>query len=267
MVRSSFMSLYLCTLALSSTTNVFLWIRIDSLSRKPAIFFSRHVFRCGEALITVITVNHAEDIEPDSSFRRDIYILSTELPAIRNITFRADMAFISVVEVYETGNCLSFEFLQLLGLICIELRRGLTHGTFPYASISRANADKKALKVLSPTSLPDACYQASFAFITLCLSFSMAMRTASSSELSIIGFRPRPGRVSRPLTPSASKRFTHELTDICVISVYTPTSLEVRPLAFSSIVRQRIQKAWLLPWRKPSVVSVFAFNTQYYAKN
>ena len=253
--------------------------------KKVRGFFSRHVLRCGEALISVVTVNHAEDIEPKPPFRRDIHILSTELPAIRHITFRADMAFISVVEINETGICLLFEFLQLLGFIRIELRRGLTFGTFPYTSISRTNADKKALKVLSPASLPEACCQASFAFFTLCLSFSMAMRTASSSEQSIIGFRPRPGRVSSPLMPSSSNRFTHELTDICVISVCIPTSLEVRPLAFSSIARQRIRYAWLLPWRKPAsncrrcwsvscitlifaiVVSVYVYNAQTYTKN
>lgn len=38
--------------------------------KKVCNLFSRHVLRCGEALITIITVNHAEDIEPDSSFRR-----------------------------------------------------------------------------------------------------------------------------------------------------------------------------------------------------
>ena len=82
-----------------------------------------------------------------------------------------------------------------------------------------ANADKKARKVLSLNFLPEACCQASFTFVTLCLSFSMALRTASSSELSIIGFLPRPRRVSSPLTPSHSNRFTHELTDMCIISV------------------------------------------------
>ena len=124
--------------------------------------------------------------------------------------------------------------------------------TFPYTSISRANADKKDLKVLSLASLPEACCQASFAFFTLCLSFSMAMRTASSSELSMIGFRPRPGRVSRPLIPSASNRLTQELTDIWLISVWKPTCSELRPADFKSTARQRIRYAWLLPWRKPS---------------
>ena len=101
-------------------------------------------------------------------------------------------------------------------------------------------------------SLPDACCHASFAFITLCLSLLMAMRTASSSEQSIIGFLPRPGRVSRPLIPSTSKRFTHELTEIWVISVWSPTCSDVRPEDLSNIARQRIRNAWLVPWRKPS---------------
>lgn len=213
---------------------------------------SRHVLGCGEPIISVVSVNHTENIEPEASFRWDIYILSTELPAIRYITFCTDVAFISVVKINGAGNSLLFEFLQLLGLIRIELRRGLTLGTFPYTSISRANADKKALKVLSPASLPDACCHASFAFITLCLSFSMALRTASSSEQSMMGLRPRPGRVSRPLIPSVSKRFTQELTDIWVMSVCSPTCSEVRPVDFRSTARQRMRYAWLLPWRKPS---------------
>lgn len=252
--------------------------------QKVCDFLSRHVLRCGEPIISVVPVDHAEDIEPEASLRRNIYILSTELPAIRHITFCANMAFISIVDVNNTGSCLFFEFLQLLGLIRIELRRGLSLWTFPYTSISRANADKKALKVLSLASFPDACCQASFAFFTLCLSFSIAMRTASWSEQFIIGFRPRPGRVSSPLMPSVTNLFTHELTDIWVISVCTPTSLEVRPLDFSSTARQRIRYAWLLPWRKPSsscrrclsvscitlifaiIVSVYAYNAQIYAK-
>ena len=220
--------------------------------KKVGDSFCRHILRCGEALITVVAVNHAEDIESEASFRWNINVLSTELPAIGHIAFRADVAFISVVEVNETGRCLSFEFLQLLGLILIELRLGFPLWTFPYTSISRANADKKALKVLSAASLPEACCHASFAFFTLCLSFSTAMRTASSSEQPMIGLRPRPGRVSRPLMPSVSKRFTHELTNIWVISVWRPICSEVRPVDFRSTARQRIRYAWLLPWRKPS---------------
>ena len=51
--------------------------------------------------------------------------------------------------------------------------------------------------------------------------------------------------------PSDSKRFTHELTDMCVISVCSPMAFEVSPDDFKSTARQRIRKAWLLPSRKP----------------
>ena len=215
-------------------------------------FVCRHILGCGESFISVIMVYHAENVEPQSSFGRDIDILAAELPSVWHISLGAYMAFISIIKVDETVLFLLYEFLQLLGLICIELRRGFPLWTFPYTSISRAKADKKALKVLSLASFPEACCHASFAFFTLCLSFSMALRTDSSSEQSMIGFRPRPGRVSRPFMPSASKRFTHELTDIWVISVCFPTCSEVRPVDFRRTARQRIRYAWLLPLRKPS---------------
>lgn len=211
-----------------------------------------HILGSGKSLIPIIAVYHAENVEPKASLGWDIDILTAELPSVWHISLGADVAFISIIKVDETVFFLLYEFLQLLALISIELRRGFPLGTFSYTSISRAKADKKALKVLSEASFPEACCHASFAFFTLCLSFSMALRTASSSEQSIIGFRPRPGRVSRPLIPSASKRFTQELTDIWVISVCSPTCSEVRPIDFKSTARQRIRYAWLLPLRKPS---------------
>ena len=215
-------------------------------------FVGCHILSGRKSLISVISIYHAENIESQSPFGRNIDILTPELPSVWHVSLSADVAFISIIKIDETFFFLLYEFLQLLGLIRIELRRGFPLRTFPYTSISRANADKKDLKVLSLASLPEACCQASFAFFTLCLSFSMAMRTASSSELSMIGFRPRPGRVSRPLIPSASNRLTQELTDIWLISVWKPTCSEVRPADFKSTARQRIRYAWLLPWRKPS---------------
>lgn len=245
---------------------------------------SGHILSCGESFILIIAVDHAENIESQTSFRWSIDIFTAELPSVWHISLSADMAFISIIKVDQTVFFLLYEFLQLLGLILVELRRGFPLRTFPYTSISRAKADKKALKVLSEASFPEACCHASFAFFTLCLSFSMALRTASSSEQSIIGLRPRPGRVSRPLMPSVSKRFTQELTDIWVISACSPICFEVRPVDFRSTARQRIRYAWLLPWRKPSsscrrcwsvscITLIFAIAvclyvfTQRYAKN
>ena len=214
-------------------------------------FRGRNVFCRTESVIAVIPVYHTEYIKPERLLGRYKDILTPELPAIRHIPCRAYMAFVTEVKVYETVVCLSLEFLQLLGLIRIELRRGFPLGTFPYTSISRANADKKALKVLSEASLPVACCQASLAFLTLCLSFPMATRTAASSEQSIMGLRPRPGRVSSPLMPSSLKRFTQVFTDMCVISVCRPIDFEVKPCDFNRTARQRIRKQWLFPFRKP----------------
>ena len=235
----------------------------------------RDAFSRTETLIVIVAVYHAEDVQPEDFLGRDKDVFPPEQPAVRHISFRAYMAFVPEVKVYEAFACPPFEFLQLLGLIRIELRRGRTLWTFSYTSISRANADKKALNVLSEASLPVACCQASLAFLTLCLSFSMAILTASSSEQSIMGLRPRPGRVSKPLMPSDSKRFTHKLTDMCVISVCSPMAFDVSPDDFKSTARQRMRKAWLLPSRKPfsnsrrweavnSITLIFAIAVWFY---
>ena len=240
---------------------------------------------CGrESVKSVVSVNHAEYVESHAFLRGYKDIFTGELPSVWHISLSADMAFIAEIKVNVAFCGLLFEFLQLLGLIRIELRRGFPLGTFSYTSISRANADKKALNVLSLASLPVAFCQASLAFFTLCLSFSMAMRTASSSEQSMIGLRPRPGRVSSPLMPSVSKRFTHEPTVIWHISVSSPISSAFMPWDFKRTAWQRIRYAWLLPLRKPSsncrrcwsvscitlifaiVVNVYEYNAQRYAK-
>lgn len=205
---------------------------------KVGYLVGRHVFSGRESLISVITVHHAEDVESQSSFGRDIDILTAELPSIWYIFLGANMALISIVKINESIFLLLYEFLQLLGLIRI----------------------------------------ASFAFFRFCMSFSMALRTVSSSEQSMIGFRPRPGRVPKPLMPSVVKRFTQKLTEILVISVWRPTCFEVRPADFKSTARQRIRYAWLLPWRKPStswrrcwsvscITFIFAMSVSVYLYN
>ena len=202
--------------------------------KKVSNLVSGNILNCGESLISIVAVYHAGNIESQTSFRWNIDILTAQMPPVWHISLGADVAFISIIKVNETVFFLLYEFLQLLGLVRIEFRRGFPLWTFPYTSISHTKADKKALKVLSLASFPEACCHASFAFFTLCLSFSMALRTDSSSEQSFIGFQLRPGRVSSPLIPSVSKRFSQELTDIWVMSVCTPIYSEVRPADFRS---------------------------------
>lgn len=102
-----------------------------------------HILGGRESLIPVIAVYHAENIEPQPSFGGDIYILTAKLPSVWHISLGADVALVSIIKVDETVFLLFYEFVQLLGLIRIELRRGFPLGTFSYTSISRAKADKK----------------------------------------------------------------------------------------------------------------------------
>ena len=204
-----------------------------------------------EAFVSVVPCGHAEYVESGYLLGWDVDILTLELPSVRDVALGADMALVGIVKVYLAFFSFLFKFLQLLGLVLVELRRGFSPWAFPYTLISCANADKKRLKVDSLASLPLACCHASRALFTLCLSCSIARRTASSSEQSIIGLRPLPGRVSRPLMPSFLYLLNHLATVCCSISVLSPTLAADMPSAFRSTARQRILKQCFSPWRYP----------------
>ena len=105
-----------------------------------------NTFSRGEPMIAVVPVYHAEDVDPLCLWGWDIHVFVTELPAVRHIAFGAHMAFIGVIEVYLAVYVQMFKFLQLLGLIRIELRRGYSPWAFSYSLISCAKADKKTLE-------------------------------------------------------------------------------------------------------------------------
>ena len=204
-----------------------------------------------EAFVSVVPCGHAEYVESGRFLGRDMDVLSRELPSVGDVALGADMALVGIVEVYQAVFRLLFKFLQLLGLVLVELRRGFSPWAFPYTLISCANADKKRLNVDSLASLPLACCHASRALFTLCLSCSIARRTASSSEQSMIGLRPLPGRVSKPLMPSLSYRLCQFLTVCCSIPVLSPTSEADSPSAFRSKAKHLILKQCLSPMRYP----------------
>lgn len=89
-----------------------------------------NTFSRGEPMIAVVPVYHAEDVDPLCLLGWDIHVFVTELPAVRHIAFGAHMAFIGVIEVYLAVYVQMFKFLQLLGLIRIELRRGYSPWAF-----------------------------------------------------------------------------------------------------------------------------------------
>ena len=219
--------------------------------RKTDNLVSGDTLGSAKTFIMILAVNHSEDVESCCSLGWDAYLLSRQLPAVGNVSIGTDVALIGIVAGNTPFSFLLFKFLQLLEFVLIELRRGGSPWAFPYTLISCANADKKRLNVRLLASFPVTSCHAALALLTLCLSCSMAARTAASSVQSIIGFRPRPGRICRPVIPSDRKRFTHAFTDTKLISVCSPAFTEDKPSPLRSTARQRIRKQWLVLWRKP----------------
>ena len=228
------------------------WFRAEGhLVKEVRYLVGGYAFARGETLVFIVPCRHPENVEPCDFLGRNKDILSGELPSIRHIAFCADVAFVGIVEVYLPVFGLPFKFLQLLDFVFVELRRGFSPWAFSYTLISCANAAKKRLNVDSLAALPLACCHASRALFTLCRSCSIACLTASSSEQFIIGLRPLPGRVFRPLTPSSVYRLSHLFTVCCSISVLSPTFVADMPPAFNSTARHRILKQCFSPKRYP----------------
>lgn len=195
-----------------------------------------HAIGGAEAVVVTVIVNHSPDIESCASVRGNGDVLSGELPSVWHVSFCTSEAPVSEIEIDEAFTVLLFKLLQLLLLISVELRRGCPFGRFPYTSKSCAKADKKALNVSRHASLPVACCHLSLAFMTLSLSFSMASRTASSSEVSIIGLAPCPGLFRSPSAPCARYRLTHRLTLCSEHDSISAISFEGMPWALNNII-------------------------------
>ena len=77
--------------------------------------------RC-KAFILISSGNHAKDIKSCSFLGWNIDILIFKLPSVRYITIGTYMTFISIIKFYFTFGIKAFKFLQLLFLVCVELR-------------------------------------------------------------------------------------------------------------------------------------------------
>ena len=75
-----------------------------------------------KAFILIPSGNHAKDIKSCSFLGWNIDILIFELPTVRYITICTYMTFISIVKFSFTFGIKAFKFLQLLFLVCVELR-------------------------------------------------------------------------------------------------------------------------------------------------
>ena len=110
--------------------------------KKVSNLVSGHILGCGESIISIVAVDNAENIESQTSFRWNIDIFTAELPSVWRISLGTDVAFISIIKANETVFFLLYEFLELPGIVRIELRRGFPLWTLPYTSISRARLSK-----------------------------------------------------------------------------------------------------------------------------
>lgn len=205
-----------------------------------------------EPVRPAVAVNHGEAVESRTTLGRNINVFLVELPSVRDISLLTKVGLVSIIKFYGTVMPQLFKLLQLPKLVLVELRRGFSLWAFPYTSKSCANALKKRLRVSSQAVFPVAASHCALAVRTLERSSSMACRMISSSCVPIIGLRPCPGRVSRPLRPSDKKRFTQLLIETWCISSCSPICGELNPCAFSSTALHRIRKACDEPLRYPS---------------
>ena len=69
--------------------------------KKVSDFICGHILCRSESLMFVITIYHTKYVEPETSFREDVDIHTTELTSVWHISISADMTLITIVKVYE----------------------------------------------------------------------------------------------------------------------------------------------------------------------
>jgi hypothetical protein len=211
----------------------------------PDDFVGVDGFGCGKSIKIGVSVYNAKAIESVFLVGSNVIILFFKLPPIRHMATSTDVGFIPVIKVYAAFGILVLKFLQLLALVSVELRRGLSPWTFSYTFISCANADKKRLNISSDAFLPEDSSQAAFAAFTLCRSSSMVLRIVSSSAfLLIIGLAPCPGRFSGSPMPSPINLPMHLLMDCWHKSTFIAIFGELNPCSFKSTTSQRWRRKY-----------------------
>ena len=211
-----------------------------------------YTFLSGEAVINAVAVYHTEYVEPSAFVYGNAKLFVFEFPCIWHISFRANVAFVTIIQVNETRFPLMFKLLQKFLLICVLLRRGFPFGRFPYTSKSCAREDKKFLKAPSLICFPVASIQASLALETLWRCCLMASLTASLSSLVLMmRLRPVPGLFFRPSIPSLRNRLTQCITRWYVCPARFPAAALLKPSALPNTIRHRILNEWLTPFRYP----------------
>ena len=107
--------------------------------KKVSDFICGYILCRSESLMFVIMIYHTKYVEPETSFRGDVDIHTTELTSVWHISISADMTLITIVKVYEIVLFPVVRVLAAFSLVRIELRRGFPFGTFPYTSLYLAS--------------------------------------------------------------------------------------------------------------------------------
>ena len=214
---------------------------------------------CHHSHVLALPVDKSQYIDFISFLYRYMNIFAGKMPPIRHISLRRYMRFISVIEVYLPCFTQTFKFrnqLYLMVVVCL-IRLAFRTGSYPF--ISSVNTFKKRRKVLSLIDFPRL---ASHSALAVCRRWRWALtdfNRPSLSWASKIGLRPCPGLLLSPDMPSNLNRLTQWLTLMWLIPVIKPTSLEVRPSAFSRTTWQRLRKQWLSPVFNPCANDAWSF--------
>lgn len=202
--------------------------------------------------VFALSVDESQYVDFIGFFYRYMNVLSGELPAIRHVSLRTDMRFISIIEVNLSSFTQTFKLSNNLYLMMIVFLVRLAFGASPYPFISSVNTFKKRRRVLSLMDFPRL---ASHSALAVCRRWRWDLTAANKPALSSVfktGLRPCPALLCKPEIPSDLKRLTQWLTLILLIPVIKPTSLELRPLAFKRMTWQRVRKQWLSPFFRPN---------------
>ena len=98
----------------------------------------------------IVILYHSKNVEIHYSMGQNINFFPLQLTAIRNVCFDTYVAFICIIQLYSSFECLALKFLQLLDCV-VEKVLPLD---VSYSLISCVNVDKKRLKVEPLASLP-----------------------------------------------------------------------------------------------------------------
>ncbi len=206
----------------------------------------------GGPVALIGAADEAKAVQARSFACGDEDVFAGKLPPVRHIPFLTHMAFITVEKVNEPALGKLFKFGQAFKFVSVPLRAGLFSRSSSYAFVSSAKLFKNRRSVSLDTFVPPSASNSALAVTNRWrLAFTAVSTGWACLTGSSLAFRPRPGLVNSPSSPSSSYRDNQLLTLISHMPTIEATSTEVRPCSLSNTNWQRLRKACVLPVRSP----------------